>query len=145
MNSLPMTVCQRRLGMLWIMVGGGILLLVALQSIFGHFETVETNKKVWDWLLPMIMPTFTLVVTVFGAQSFGTLQSGRMVPVFFYRITMGLSLAYLVLLSLLLFINFNPKDLVAAMEMSGIWLGAFQGVCIDAETPGDVPEPVEIR
>ena len=24
-------------------------------------------------------------------------------------------------------------------------LGAFQGVCIDAETPGDVPEPVEIR
>ena len=24
-------------------------------------------------------------------------------------------------------------------------LGAFQGVCIDAETPGEVPEPVEIR
>lgn len=24
-------------------------------------------------------------------------------------------------------------------------LGAFQGVCIDAETPGDVPDPVEIR
>lgn len=24
-------------------------------------------------------------------------------------------------------------------------LGAFQGVCIDAETPGEVPDPVEIR
>ena len=24
-------------------------------------------------------------------------------------------------------------------------LGAFQGVCVDAETPGDVPEAVEIR
>ena len=61
---MPFDSAQTRLSYLWLSGSANIVLLVAMQSLMGHFE--DKSQAAWEWLLPSIMPTLGLIVAILG-------------------------------------------------------------------------------
>jgi H+/Cl- antiporter ClcA len=129
--TLPMIACKRRLAALWF-GGAGILFFILLfQSIFGRYG--ERASDAWSWLLPTIMPTLSLVIGVLVMDALGKGISVIEVDAFLFKLTFGISTAYLVaVLSLFLFQPFTNVSPFELMSQSNLWLGPFQGLVAGA-------------
>lgn len=122
-----MSDCKRGLAQLWFASSGTIFLLFLLQSLLGKYGA--RVGEAWGWLLPTIMPTLSLIIGVLIADVFGQEKSDRLVDRFFYRLTLGLSVVYL--LSVLLVILVQPLSSLTPYELmsqTSLWLGPFQGI-----------------
>ena len=116
--------CQRRLALAWFIGGGLVFLVVVVQTMAGHYG--EKTKAAWSWLLPTIMPTLSLIV---GAVVSQQPQSTATVDRLAYRISMGLSLCYLLLVLATLAVQpFTGTDPLDLMSTSNLWLGPVQGL-----------------
>lgn len=124
-DRISVSVCQRRLATIWFVGCSLVFVLVLVQSILGKYG--NEVERAWSWFLPTIIPTLSLIV---GAVTYEARrpQTTATVDRFFFRISMGFSLAYLllVLVTLLLqpFSNMTPLEL---MDISNLWLGPVQG------------------
>ena len=123
-----------RLASLWFALGGLILTIVFLQALFGKFG--QRTDEVWNWMLPTIMPSLTLIAGVIVADAQHT-QAQRNVRKRYYYFALAISAFYLALvLSIILL-----EPLVSAMTGSnlfdligrtGIILGPLQGMATTA-------------
>ncbi len=116
--------CQQRLALLWIIGAGVLFVFVLVQSSLGHYSD---PADAWNWLLPAVLPTAALIVTVL----FKTLQpEEKTADRFLFRLCFSLSLAYLLTLVAVLLLqplqaSTGPAD---ALKHSQIYLGPFQGI-----------------
>jgi len=118
---------KRRLAVLWFSGSGFIFFVLLLQTIFGRYET--DIIEVWGWLLPTIMPTLSLIIGVLVMDAVGKGVKIQTVDRFFFRLSYILSLSYLVVVSITIFIEpFSPLSAVELMKQSNLWLGPFQGL-----------------
>lgn len=91
--SISMLKCQTRLMLVWV-IGCVLLLLVAwLQIINGHYG--ENGTDVWQWLLPSISPTLSLVVGVWTHKVLIKRKDTQKVSKGLYRIVFFASIVYL--------------------------------------------------
>jgi len=123
--SMPQ--CKRRLATLWFVGAGTIFFVVYIQTIFGRYG--EKTNEVWSWILPTIMPTLSLAIGVLVMDALGKGAKVARIDQFLYRLTFGLSSAYI--LAVLLLFLLQPLSSVPAlqlMQQSNLWLGPFQGL-----------------
>ena len=126
--------CQQRLLVLWSAAGAISLLVAFVQTSPGGAYNANATG-VWQWLLPAITPTLTLMFGAVVAEARAP-EPKATVDEFTYRLTFWASLAYLVLIVALLLIYAQSKqpieDLTASgrlvssvYALVGILLGAF--------------------
>ena len=118
---------KRCLAALWFTGAGIIFLILLFQTILGRYE--ENINEAWGWFLPTIMPTLSLVIGVLVMDAVGKGVKIRTVDRFFFRLSFILSLAYLVVVSITIFMQpFSTLSAVELMKQSNLWLGPFQGL-----------------
>ena len=133
-GRLPVRACQHKLLILWCVMSAVALVVVMVQTATGGVYAARAGD-VFDWLLPTVVPTLSLMVGTVVADARAA-DSGATVDAFTYRFVFWVSLAYLVLVILALLMNAQSPDPVAALRalgkivsglytVVGISLGAF--------------------
>jgi cytochrome bd-type quinol oxidase subunit 2 len=119
------------LATIWLGGTGIIVLIMVVQSMLGKFE--EQVQEAWGWLLPTVMPTLGMIVTVLGYTALETQRGKSDVRRSFYRIARALSIVYIALVLLTILIQpFSKYDSLQLMRMSNLWLGPIQGLVASA-------------
>lgn len=125
--TLPMETCKKRLALLWFIGAGLLFLLLFGQTLFGRYG--DRANDAWSWLLPGIMPTLSLMISVFAADVLGKGFGARQADRFVFRLCFSLSLAYLAVLHMMILLSpFSAKPALSLMQESNLWLGPFQGL-----------------
>ena len=118
---------RRRLAVIWFAGAGALFLILFLQSVFGLYG--DRLDEAWRWFLPNVLPTLTLMVSVFVAEVRSGEPASRETDRFFYRLALTLSVAYLAVVALTLLLSrvsaYPPLEL---LSLSNLWLGPLQGV-----------------
>jgi hypothetical protein len=119
---------QHRLALIWFIGGGLAFVLVIALSLTGAFG--GQTPKAWSWFLPNIVPTLSLIIGTLVHDSARTPPEGTTVDGTLLRISLGLSVFYLVLLFGTLLArppvtNLSP---IEAMQMSSLWMIPLQGL-----------------
>ena len=92
---IPVAQSQRRLLAVW----GGMSSLAAVMVLVQtspHGAYHSNAGDVWEWFLPTVVPTMSLIIGTVVAEARGPAASGT-VDVFYYRLALWASLAYLAL------------------------------------------------
>ena len=119
---------QKRISILWI---GLVLLIASLLFIMSLNNKFEGNdKEAWKWFSQFCVPGITLMLTTFIAISQNKNEQEITIDLFYYRITMVISLFYLLtLLSTLLFVPFAGSA-ISLFARSNVFLTIFQGIAM---------------
>ncbi len=127
---IPLDTVRTRLAILWGIFASVIFVVLVLQSLMDRYK--DKTQEVWGWLLPTIMPTLTLIITVLSYTALDPLASRAVVRKTFYRLAAGMSAFYLLLVLLTILMQpFTGADAeLAAQQMrtSNLWLGPLQGL-----------------
>lgn len=127
MTTVLMTVCKRRLAALWFIGAGIIFFLIFGQTALGKYG--DKASEAWSWILPTIMPTLSLIVGVMVMDTLAKNVKQTNVDTFFFKLTFGVSAAYLLAVLLTLLIQpFSTLTAFELMSQSNFWLGPFQGL-----------------
>jgi hypothetical protein len=121
---------RRRAAIIWFAGGGVCFVLMILQSIFGRFAGFA--QEMWAWFTPTIVPTLSLIIGVLASTASED-DSGRTVKKFFYHASIGISIAYLVVLLLTMLLEpLAGMNNMAYFKFSNFWLSPMQGLVVAA-------------
>lgn len=130
-SLVPLDEVRVRLALLWLLSAGAIFATLVFQSL--RLVYGERTQEVWGWILPTIMPTLALIVTVLGYSALDPAMNRAVVRRSFFTLSFGLSLAYLAATFITILVQpFSAGDPVELMRMSNLWLGPFQGLVASA-------------
>lgn len=129
-ERLPAKFCQQRLATVWLVGSGASFLLLFVQLATGKHD-----PSISEWLLPAIVPTLTLMIgALVTANLVANKQSEKgketalpMADRFLYRLALGLSAFYLLLLFIILLLS-ATTDIKALIANVGVMLTAVQGL-----------------
>jgi hypothetical protein len=123
-----------RLAVVWLSAASIIFGTLILQSLMGHYQ--DRTDEVWKWLLPAIMPTLGLVISVIGSSALLPFFSGAVVRKSFYRVALLLSIFYLLFIFLNVviqpFVSATVDDQIKSFHTSNLWLAPLQGLVASA-------------
>lgn len=136
---IPLEDARWRLAILWF-PGGGLLILVLVAQMLGGAYGPEVQRA-FGWALPNILPTLALMVSVFAADALRPVsESTTVVRKNFTNLTVGLSVFYLLLLSLAIlafpvFGGGTQEDSqiearLSLMEQSNVFLAPVQSIVV---------------
>ena len=118
---------RKRLATVWFIGSGLTFFIIFLMTLAGRDGGVM--EKVWTWFLPTVVPTMSLIIGVLVMDSSGNPSKDKLVDSFVYRLSFGLSVAYLLSVALtVLYSPFSNVSLAALVDKSSLWLGPFQGL-----------------
>lgn len=133
-DLLPLDVVRAKLTAIWLIGAGVIFVLLVMQSLLGRYE--DRTQEAWGWLLPTIMPTLGMIVTVVGYTALDPVLSQALVRKTFFRVATWLSMLYLAMILLTIavqpFAAPDAKQALDLMRTSNLWLGPFQGLVASA-------------
>jgi hypothetical protein len=139
---LPLDVARKSLATVWLGASSVILTIVALQSLIGKFG--DRTQDAWGWLLPTLMPSLSMIITVLGYTALDSSYSKSVVRKTFFRIALFSSMLYLLLVLLTILIEpLTGKDPIELMHMSNLWLGPLQGLVASAHGVLFVSKPAK--
>jgi len=121
---------RRFIAIVWFTGSGVCFALMIFQSIIGRFTGVA--QEMWSWFTPTIVPTLSLIIGVLASTASED-DSGRTVKKFFYHASLGLSLAYLIVLLVTMLLE--PLAGLHNMDyfkFSNFWLAPMQGLVVAA-------------
>jgi uncharacterized membrane protein SirB2 len=122
-----MTTCKKRLAVVWFIGAGVLFVLLIFETLQNQFGS-KANEA-WAWFLPTILPTLSLITGVFAVEVLGHSVKNLRVDPFFYRLTVILSLVYLVLVGITILFNQAASSTpLTFMKQSNLWLGPLQGI-----------------
>lgn len=131
---VPLDIVRTRLAVFWLGGAAIIFALVVLQSLLGKYE--DKTQEAWGWLLPTIMPSLGMIITVLGYTALEPVQLKAVVRGTFFQVALWLSVFYLlmVVLTILIqpFASSTATEAIALMQTSNLWLGPFQGLVASA-------------
>src|SRR6266567_3364393 len=81
-----------RLAKVWLLGSGLTFVVVAVQSLLGHYA--DKTQEAWGWLLPTIMPTVGMILTVLTYTALDPSFSKVVVRRDFFRVAQWLSIIY---------------------------------------------------
>jgi hypothetical protein len=119
---------RKILAVVWFAGSGPLFLLLVLQSLLGRFSPSERDE-VWSLFLPAVVPTLTLMIGVLVSDALGKSQSHEVVGRFIFSLTLSLSIIYLVIIGLPLFLApFSDEAPIALLRASQLWVLPLQGL-----------------
>jgi hypothetical protein len=125
-DRAPLSLCQRRLAMIWFAGSGLIAILLVAQTIRSKYG--DQPEKAWSWFLPTILPTLSLIVGAVAYEA-SRPQEAATVDRFFFKLSISLSVVYLLLvLATLIFQPLTQMTPLRLMDISNLWLGPIQGL-----------------
>jgi hypothetical protein len=125
--NVTMAYCKRLLAIIWFCGAGLLFFLVLLQTVLGRYGGRASD--VWGWLLPTVMPTLSLVIGVLAMDALGKGVKSMEAEPFLFKLTFGISLAYLVAVLLIILLQpLSPLSPFDLMNQANLWLGPFQGL-----------------
>ena len=132
LDMLSLDAVRSRLAMLWLTLGCLIFLIVVMQSLLGSFGSDTQNA--WGWLLPTIMPTLGMIISVLGYTAVDPNTSTSVVRKSFFWVAFFLSGVYLLLILITILIHpfVTAVNAIELMHTSNLWLGPFQGLVASA-------------
>jgi hypothetical protein len=123
-----------RLATIWLSGAGLVVIIVVLQSLLHRFG--PATQEAWGWLLPTIMPTLGMILTVLGYSALDPVASASVVRKDFFRLARALSIVYLAMVATTVLIGpFAASDgagMIDLMHTSNLWLGPMQGLVASA-------------
>jgi hypothetical protein len=124
---VSVTYCKRWLAAVWFSGSGIVFFVVLVQSLVGRFG--EQDDEAWGWLLPTVMPTLSLIIGVLVFDALSHEKTPRKIDRFMFRLTVGLSGAYLTAVFLVIALQpLAEAPPIELMTRANIWLGPFQGL-----------------
>jgi hypothetical protein len=118
---------KRYLAAVWFLGAGIVFLLLVLQTQLGHFGDNDTD--VWGWFLPTVMPTLSLIIGVLVMDAFGKGVTTANPDSFLFKLALGLSCFYLVVVLLTILLQpFVATPALKMMQKSHLYLGPLQGL-----------------
>jgi hypothetical protein len=140
---LPIEKARWSLAILWFFGAGVMFIALIVMSAGSKFAvgSVDKSSDVWGWLLPHLVPTLSLIVSVLASTAVdrgGPAMEEPTVRKTFHRLTMGMSAFYLFLILVAIlsseYIQERHSDdkftVVDAMKSSNLWLLPLQGVVV---------------
>jgi hypothetical protein len=125
---------RTRLAVIWLVGAALVLIIVVLQSLLGHYD--DKVQEVWGWLLPTLMPTLGMIITVLGYTALDPKALESVVRISFLQVSVWLSALYLFLVALTIliqpFVAADAERAVQMMRQSNLWLGPVQGLVASA-------------
>lgn len=124
---IPLEKAKRLLAILWFGMGL-VLFMVMVGQSFGYYG--DRTKEAWDWFLPNVVPTLTLIIGVLVSDAQGKSDRAGDVDLFIFRLALGLSAIYLAAVALTVFVvpfvsEAKPLQL---MKTSNDYLVPLQGL-----------------
>lgn len=118
-----------KLATVWL--GASLLLLSILagQSLSGFY--LDRADQVWEWFLPVVMPTLMLIVGVLVADRRTAPAHPPLEEPQLFWLALGLSVFYLLLVAATIVVAALGADRVFPLEpmrRSNLWLGPVQGL-----------------
>jgi len=125
--KIEFTKSKKKIASIWFISAVILFTLFLFQSLLGKFE--DKSQQAWGWFLASLMPNLTLMISVFVKDITISEIDKSEVDIFYVRLTMGLSLAYLTSILLILLVQpLTAKPIIQIMNESSIFLGPFQGL-----------------
>lgn len=125
-----MQIARKRLALLWFAGAGVCFAVLLFISLFARVVEVD---GLWGWFLPAVVPNLSLIIGVLVYTQRQQIQPEMHVDAFLYRLTLGLSLLYVLLLLLpLLFFPLTGRSLPELLDVSRLWLAAVQALTTGA-------------
>ena len=124
---------RHTLALVWFAGGAMLFALVFLMSVRGALAADPAAG--WQWMLPNIMPTLTLIASSYMLPvPGGAADRPRPVVAQFFRIALGLSVFYLlaVLATMAVWPLRDSGRLADWLSLSNLWLGPLQGLAVAA-------------
>jgi uncharacterized membrane protein SirB2 len=92
---------RQKLSKLWFIYSLVLFVIFLLLSLYtSRFDNIR--KEAWEWFLPHVYPTLTLITGVFFADFADTRKPSREIPSLFFTIAFGVSIFYLTLVGLVI-------------------------------------------
>ena len=125
-----MDIAKKRLGLIWFLGVGLFYLLVVILILV---DTIVTPyiKEIFSWCTPLLIPTLSLMVGVYVAESKKTNLESRMVDNFYYYLAVILSIVYISVVMMVLLLSpfyMTRYKLPEMMIMSNYFIGPLQGL-----------------
>jgi hypothetical protein len=120
---------RKVLALVWLIGVGILLVILVLQTILGRYDAPAKPEDAFAWLLPNVIPTVSLIVGVLVADVVNVTDKNLRVDRFMYRLALGMSVIYLTVVSLTIFLApFATRSPVELMKTSQLWLSPLQGI-----------------
>lgn len=119
---------QRWIAGVWLGSAAIFFAILIVQSTTGHYG--DGVADVWQWALPCYAPTLGMILTVLGATALQPQLKAEHVNRFFFTVALGVSIAYIVSLFFVIFIQpvVSPGAPMSLVKVSNYWLAPMQGV-----------------
>jgi hypothetical protein len=124
-DKIELRLAQLRLMIVWLIGVTPSVSLLIIRTLSPDSLNIE---KVWGWLLTSIMPTLSLVIGTYAAAAQQS-QVGKIADRTFYKITIGLSIGYLIILNIAVFwYPLKHEDALKLLDTMSLVLGPLQGL-----------------
>lgn len=118
--------CQRRLAAVWLL-GAGLLVSLMVAQSFGQ-KFGSHAEEAWGWLLALVSPILLLIIGVVAAEARKPRPKAT-VDRFAYKVSLGLSVFYLVLVALTPTVEpLTQLSPLETMRVSNLWLAPLHGL-----------------
>lgn len=135
MTNIKTQLAKRRLATLWFVSACLLIILLLIMSFGDKFymnvdgKPTSQAQQAWSWLSTAILPTLSLIISVFISDMRSNASDQSEVDRFYFRLAFFPSLFYLILLFVTITLpTAFSKSTLEAMAESNIWLGMLQGV-----------------
>ncbi len=127
-GRVSMTASKKCLATAWFIGSGLLFLVLMVQTLLGHYG--DKAKEAWAWFMPTIVPTLSLITSgVVISGPLGKSLETETVDQFSYRLSLVLSIFYLIVVSLTILITpFSATPPLELMKLSNLWLAPIQGI-----------------
>ncbi len=121
---------QKKLSALWLINAGILALIFLLFTIFDRFD--QQSDKGWEWYSQNIIPVTSLMMGSFYI-SINDKEREAKVDSFYFKICFGISIFYLAMLYLTLFLaplafRFSNLSILDLLDKSKLYLILLQGI-----------------
>jgi hypothetical protein len=128
--SIPISKCERWLALVWFVPAGVLSLIFIIQSMSNKY--LGQTAEAWQWFLPNLLPVLSLILGALVAEAMSGGPGARRIQRFYFRLTMGLSIVYLIAFALpilaLPFVAVRSGEMIEHLKRSNLWLGPMQGL-----------------
>lgn len=117
---------KKKMAVVWLLFSAAIFTLFIILTItkFG-----EESQVAWNWLLPSILPTLSLIIGILVTDAKTNTPEEHKVNKFYYYLALGFSIFYLSLLfCLILFHGKFPIGIDEMFRRSNLFLAPIQGL-----------------
>jgi cytochrome bd-type quinol oxidase subunit 2 len=105
--------------------------MLFMQTVKGKYESNVTEA--WGWYCQNILPTLSLIISVFIFDSTNGTAGSRSVEKFHFNIAFFLSLFYLLVIMCVIFAQpFAKTSAILWLQQSNIYLAPLQGIATGA-------------